>query len=201
MKKILLFIAAMLMMPMVHAAPEFKEGVNYEVVKQTGSAQPEVLEFFSYYCPHCYKFEPIASELKKSLPQGVSFKKNPVAFLGREMGPEMQRAYAVANLLEVEGKLTPVIFSKLHEQKQFPQSRDDVKQIFVDNGVKGEEFDGAVDSFAVSGMVSQFDRNTEEFQIRGVPAFVVNGKYLIKIESITSQDQFNRLVSFLLAQK
>ncbi|MGY3926988.1 thiol:disulfide interchange protein DsbA/DsbL [Aeromonas simiae] len=201
MKKILLFIAAMLMMPMVHAAPEFKEGVNYEVVKQTGSAQPEVLEFFSYYCPHCYKFEPIASELKKSLPQGVSFKKNPVAFLGREMGPEMQRAYAVANLLEVEGKLTPVIFSKLHEQKQFPQSRDDVKQIFVDNGVKGEEFDGAVDSFAVSGMVSQFDRNTEEFQIRGVPAFVVNGKYLIKIESIISQDQFNRLVSFLLAQK
>ncbi|QFI53313.1 thiol:disulfide interchange protein DsbA/DsbL [Aeromonas simiae] len=201
MKKILLFIAAMLMMPMVHAAPEFKEGVNYEVVKQTGSAQPEVLEFFSYYCPHCYKFEPIASELKKSLPQGVSFKKNPVAFLGREMGPEMQRAYAVASLLEVEGKLTPVIFSKLHEQKQFPQSRDDVKQIFVDNGVKGEEFDGAVDSFAVSGMVAQFDRNTEEFQIRGVPAFVVNGKYLIKIESITSQDQFNRLVSFLLAQK
>ena len=58
MKKVLFFLAAMLMIPMVHAAPEFKEGVNYDVVKQTGSAQPEVLEFFSYYCPHCAKFEP-----------------------------------------------------------------------------------------------------------------------------------------------
>ncbi|MGL6050798.1 MAG: thiol:disulfide interchange protein DsbA/DsbL, partial [Aeromonas salmonicida] len=45
MKKVLFFLAAMLMIPMVHAAPEFKEGVNYDVVKQTGSAQPEVVEF------------------------------------------------------------------------------------------------------------------------------------------------------------
>ena len=101
MKKVLFFLAAMLMIPMVHAAPEFKEGVNYDVVTQTGSAQPEVLEFFSYYCPHCAKFEPIAADLKKNLPEGVPMKKNPVAFLGREMGPEMQRAYAVANLLNL----------------------------------------------------------------------------------------------------
>ena len=99
MKKVLFFLAAMLMIPMVHAAPEFKEGVNYDVVKQTGSAQPEVMEFFSYYCPHCATFEPIVEQLKAGLPEGVPLKKNPVAFLGREMGPEMQRAYAVASLL------------------------------------------------------------------------------------------------------
>jgi thiol:disulfide interchange protein DsbA len=45
--KVLFFLAAMLMIPMVHAAPQFKEGVNYDVVSQTGSAQPEVMEFFS----------------------------------------------------------------------------------------------------------------------------------------------------------
>ena len=201
MKKVLFFLAAMLMIPMVHAAPQFKEGVNYDVVSQTGSAQPEVMEFFSYFCPHCAKFEPIAEDLKKSLPEGVPMKKNPVAFLGREMGPEMQRAYAVANLLNVEGKLTPAIFDKIHTQRQYPQSRTDVKQIFVDNGVPAEEFDGAVDSFAVSGMVSQFDRNTESYNVRGVPAFLVNGKYMVKIESITSQEQFNQLVKFLLAKK
>ena len=201
MKKVLFFLAAMLMIPMVHAAPQFKEGVNYDVVSQTGSAQPEVMEFFSYFCPHCAKFEPIAEDLKKSLPEGVPMKKNPVAFLGREMGPEMQRAYAVASLLNVEGKLTPAIFDKIHTQRQYPQSRADVKQIFVDNGVPAEEFDGAVDSFAVSGMVSQFDRNTESYNVRGVPAFLVNGKYMVKIESITSQEQFNQLVKFLLAKK
>ncbi|MGL5596959.1 MAG: thiol:disulfide interchange protein DsbA/DsbL, partial [Aeromonas sp.] len=45
MKKVLFFLAAMLMIPMVQAAPEFQEGVNYDVVKQTASAKPEVLEF------------------------------------------------------------------------------------------------------------------------------------------------------------
>ena len=87
-------------------------------------------------------------------------KKNPVAFLGREMGPEMQRAYAVANLLNVEGKLTPAIFDKIHTSARSPEPRRR-EAGFVDNGVPAEEFDGAVDSFAVSGMVSQFDRNTE----------------------------------------
>ncbi len=135
------------------------------------------------------------------MPEGVPLKKNPVAFLGREMGPEMQRAYAVASLLNAEAKLTPAIFTKIHTQRQPPMSRDDVKKIFVDNGVPAEEFDGAVDSFAVSGMVSQFDRNTESYNIRGVPAFLVNGKYMVKIESITSQEQFNKLVQFLLAKK
>ncbi|MGY3915943.1 thiol:disulfide interchange protein DsbA/DsbL [Aeromonas australiensis] len=200
MKKILFFLAAMLMIPMVHAAPEFKEGVNYDVVKQTGTAQPEVMEFFSYYCPHCATFEPIVDQLKIALPEGVPFKKNPVNFMGGEMGPEMQRAYAVAHLLNAEAKLNPAIFSKM-QQRQYPTSRDDVRAIFVANGVSAEEFDGAVDSFAVSGMVSQFDRNMQSYNIRGVPAFLVNGKYMVKIESITSQEQFNKLVQFLLAKK
>ncbi|ELM3615657.1 thiol:disulfide interchange protein DsbA/DsbL [Aeromonas sobria] len=200
MKKVLFFLAAMLMVPMVHAAPEFKEGVNYDVVKQTASAKPEVMEFFSYFCPHCATFEPIVEQLQAGLPKGVPLKKNPVNFMGGEMGPEMQRAYAVATLLNAESKVTPAIFSKM-QQRQYPTSRDDVKKIFVDNGVPAEEFDGAVDSFAVSGMVSQFDRNMQSYNIRGVPAFLVNGKYMVKIESITSQEQFNKLVQFLLTKK
>ncbi|MGL5031280.1 MAG: thiol:disulfide interchange protein DsbA/DsbL [Aeromonas sp.] len=200
MKKVLFFLAAMLMIPMVQAAPEFQEGVNYDVVKQTASAKPEVLEFFSYFCPHCATFEPIVEQLQAHLPKDVPLKKNPVDFMGGEMGPEMQRAYAVASLLNVERKITPAIFSKM-QQRQYPTSRADVKQIFVANGVPAAEFDGAVDSFAVSGMLAQFDRNVQNYNIRGVPAFLVNGKYMVKIESITSQEQFDKLVQFLLAKK
>jgi thiol:disulfide interchange protein DsbA len=201
MKKVLFMLAALLLIPTVQAAPQFKEGVNYEVVKQTRSAQPEVLEFFSYFCPHCSTFEPIVAELTKSLPEGVVLKKNPVAFLGREMGPEMQRAYALANLLQVEQNVSPAIFNKIHTQRAAPQNRDEIRQIFVQHGVSATEFDGAIDSFAVSGMVSQFDRNTESYAIRGVPAFLVNGKYMVKIESISSQQQFNQLVQFLLTKQ
>ncbi|MGY3860611.1 DsbA family protein [Aeromonas lacus] len=82
MKKILLILAAIFMLPRANAAPEFKEGVNYDVLKQTATAQPEVLEYFSYYCPPCAKFEPIVEQLQHDLPKEVAIKKNPVAFLG-----------------------------------------------------------------------------------------------------------------------
>ncbi|HGE8242571.1 TPA: thiol:disulfide interchange protein DsbA/DsbL [Aeromonas veronii] len=200
MQKIIVLFAAMLMLPMAYAAPQFKEGINYETLSQTGSAQPEVLEFFSYFCPSCANFEPIVEDLKRNLPEGVSLKRNHVAFLGRDMGPQMQRAYAVADLLNVEDKLTTAIFQKM-QQRQYPQSRADVKQIFVDNGVPADKFDGVVDSFAATSMVSLFDRNTQNYNIRGVPAFLVNGKYMIKPGSIRSQEQFNQLVAFLLNKK
>ncbi len=201
MKKIIMLLAGLMMTSLVQAAPLFKEGVHYDVVKQVATTKPEVLEFFSYFCPHCYSFEPIVAEVKKSLPQGVEFKRNPVAFLGREMGPELQRAYAVATLLDVETKFSPVAFKQIQVGRKPPQSRADIKALFESIGVAGNEYEGAVDSFAVTGLVSQYDRNTTEMQIRGVPATVVNGRYLVKAESVKSADEYKALVQFLLNKK
>ena len=201
MKKIVMLLVGLMMATLVHAAPLFKEGEHYEVVKATATAKPEVLEFFSYFCPHCYNFEPIMADLKKSLPQGVELKRSPVAFLGREMGPELQRAFAVATLLDVEAKFSQVAFKKIQEERQPPQSRADIKALFESIGVAGNEYDGAVDSFAVSGLVAQFDRNTQEMNIRGVPATVINGRYLLKTESVKSTEEYKALVQYLLNKK
>ena len=141
------------------------------------------------------------ADLKKSLPQGVELKRNPVAFLGREMGPELQRAFAVATLLDVEAKFSQVAFKKIQEERQPPQSRADIKALFESIGVAGNEYDGAVDSFAVSGLVAQFDRNTTEMNIRGVPATVINGRYLLKTESVKSTEEYKALVQYLLNKK
>lgn len=65
-----------------------------------------------------------------------------------------------------------------------------MKALFESIGVAAAEFDGAIDSFAVTGLVSQYDHNTEGFNIRGVPSTLVNGKYLIKTESLKSADEF-----------
>lgn len=62
------------------------------------------------------------------------------------------------HILNVESKLTPSLFHKIQVQRQAPQNRDDIKKLFVENGVQVEAFDNTIDSFAVSSMVSQFDR-------------------------------------------
>lgn len=51
MKKIFIFLAAMMILPLANAA-KFEEGVHYEVIAEQATAKPEVAEYFSYFCPH-----------------------------------------------------------------------------------------------------------------------------------------------------
>lgn len=199
MYKMVAFIVTMIIVPSAFTAPTFQEGVNYEVRAKIGSAKPEVLVFFSYFCPGCAKIEPVINELKNSLPENVIFKKNHVAFLGRDMGPLMQKAYATAYILKVDERMTSAIFQRM-QQRQYPRDRSDVEKIFVENGIPAESFDATFDSFPVASMVSQFNRNTDSYKIRAAPSFLINGKYMIKLESISSQAQLNQLVSFLLVK-
>ena len=66
------------------------------------------------------------------------------------MGAELQRAYALAIMLKVEDKFTPIMFDLIQVKRQPPKDRAAVKAIFEQLGVSGEEFDGAIDSFAVT---------------------------------------------------
>ncbi|WP_458736044.1 thiol:disulfide interchange protein DsbA/DsbL [Zobellella taiwanensis] len=198
MKKLVFAFLTLLLAPLVNAAPEFKEGVEYTVVKETPSSQPEVTEFFSYVCPHCYSFQPLMEKLAERLPE-VEINKVPVPFLGREMGPVLQRAYGAAVLLEVEDKLTPAIFDQIHRQKKMPRSMDDIKAVFVDNGVEAGEFDGVINSFALNGMVAQYDKLTENFNVRGTPTLIVKGKYELNMGEIGSEERFYRVVEYLLS--
>lgn len=198
MKKYIVVLFTLLMAPLVNAAPEFKEGVEYKVVNEVASSKPEVTEFFSYVCSHCYSFEPLMQKLQERVPE-VQLKKVPVAFLGREMGPVLQRAYGAAVLLKVEDKLTPAIFDQIHRQKKMPNGLGDIKAIFVANDVEAKDFDGVINSFALNGMIAQYDKATERFNVRGTPTIVVRDKYELNMSEIGSEDRFYRVVEYLLS--
>ncbi|GHA28229.1 thiol:disulfide interchange protein DsbA/DsbL [Oceanisphaera arctica] len=198
MKKYIVVLFALLLAPLASAAPEFKEGVEYTVVNETASSKPEVTEFFSYVCSHCYSFEPLMEKLQERVPE-VQLQKVPVSFLGREMGPVLQRAYGAAVLLKVDDKLTPVIFDQIHRQKKMPNGLDDIKAIFVANGVEAKAFDGVINSFALNGMVAQYDKATERFNVRGTPTIVVRDKYQLNMSEIGSEERFYRVVEYLLS--
>src|SRR5258708_16890568 len=47
--------------------------------RQEGNRKIEVVEFFSWACPHCFQFYPMSSPWITTLPQQPSFKRVPVA--------------------------------------------------------------------------------------------------------------------------
>ncbi|WP_318459927.1 thiol:disulfide interchange protein DsbA/DsbL [Photobacterium leiognathi] len=196
-KKLLTLASAALLSFSVHAA-KFTEGDYYQVLDQPKSETPVVTEFFSLYCPHCYQFEPMIKQLKTKLPENAKLQKMHVSFMGGPMGKVMSKAFATSVVLGVQDKMVPVFFNRIHTMNKPPRNEEEVRQIFIDEGVPAAEFDGAFNSFAVNSMVSRFDKAFEDAGITGVPAVVVNNKYLVKTGKIKSADEYFELVNYLL---
>ena len=201
MKKFFTLFLGLILLPLTVQAIEYKEGTHYEVVKQTATETPEVMEFFSFYCGHCANFEPYIANLKANLADDVKLKKNHVNFLGKGMGPQLTQAYAAAQILQVEDKVAALLFDRIHNQRKTINGEEGILAIFEQAGIPQEEAQSALQSFSVSGLASQMKRDTETFAIRGVPTVIVNGKYKVNTGSLKSEDEFIALVDFLTKKK
>jgi thiol:disulfide interchange protein DsbA len=200
MKKLFALVATLVLSVSAHAA-QFKEGTNYKVLDLEASKTPTVTEFFSFYCPHCNSFEPIIQQLKKKIPEDAELVKNHVSFMGGNMGAPMSKAYATMVALKVEDKMVPVMFNRIHNLCKPPKDEAELRQIFLDEGVDAKKFDAAYKGFAVDSMVRRFDKQFQNSGLRGVPAVVVNNKYLVNKEGLESLDQYFDLVNYLLKLK
>lgn len=181
-------------------AAQFSEGEHYKVLDLPASKNPTVTEFFSFYCPHCNTFEPIIQQLKTQLPAEAKLVKNHVSFMGGNMGRSMSKAYATIVSLNIEDKMVPVLFNRIHTMKQPPINDEELRQIFLDEGVNAKKFDAAFNGFAVDSMVRRFDKQFKDSGLSGVPAVVVNNQYLVQSQSIKNLDEYFDLVNFLLAK-
>ncbi len=197
LKKLIFAFTSMVIALSVHAAP-FEEGVHYTVIDNEKSKRPTVTEYFSFYCPHCYKFEAIVDNLKPSLPEEATFEKVHVAFMGSHMAVPMAKSYATMVALDVEKTMVPAMFAQIHDKRQAPKNEKELRQIFIDYGVDAKKFDAAYNGFAVNSMQKRFDKQFEKSTLTGVPGVVVNNKYVVKAQGIRTYDEYNRLVNYLL---
>ncbi len=140
-------------------------------------AKVEVIEFFWYGCPHCYRFDPYLEQWLKNKPDNVVFKRQPVIF-GSHWEPHA-RAYFTAQVLGVLDKIHRDLFDTMHKKKKRMTSEDELVEFFAAHGVDKETFQNAFHSFSVEMKVRQAESIPAEYGITGVPAVVVNGKYLI----------------------
>ena len=78
---------------------------------------------------------------------------------------------------------------------------NDIKPLFMDAGVSEKKFNAGVKSFKLKRMVNQMRQDNKRFRITGVPTFIINGKYQVNNQKITSEEQFNELVNYLVQLK
>ncbi|MGJ8679318.1 thiol:disulfide interchange protein DsbA/DsbL [Paraglaciecola sp.] len=207
MKKILLTALLAIFIPLQACGQAlWNEGEHYEVVNEKASATPEIIEFFSFWCPHCYNFEPIVKNLKNKLADGTDFKKVHVNFMG-SAGPKTQdeatRAMMVGRALKREDALNLAIFKYIHVQKSSVTSLKDLKNVFIVNGIEPADFDKMANSFGVNSMVQKNNKTIQKYRksLRSVPTFIVNGKYKATFTRDMTPDDYVDLLVWLTKQK
>ena len=195
----------MCLMPLAVWAGQFEAGKHYVEINTTKSAKPQVTEFFSYYCPHCYKMEPVAIALAQQLPAGVELQKSHVDFLrglNKEQQTILSRGYLVAKEKGVADKMSAAIFNYIHRDRAQFDSIKDVRDLFVLNGFEGKEFDDLAFTMPIEAQINEMAAAQTKYSdlgaLSGVPTFIVNGKYKVNYHEVSSQEEFNQLVSFLL---
>jgi len=185
-------------------ATEFVEGKHFQTIQGNLTAKKEVSEFFSFYCPHCFRREPIINELLKSIPSDVVFKKNHVNSMpGRKIAIEddLTKALITAKILKVDDKMIPAIFNYIHVRHADFDNRKDIKNLFMINDIDGDKFDKTFNSFSVSREFKNMNRKTELLRKQGissVPTLIINGKYKVNDKQIKDMNEYKALVMFLL---
>jgi thiol:disulfide interchange protein DsbA len=183
MKKILLLLSVVLLLPLQACAQEkWREDTHYKVISDKATEKKEVLEFFSFWCGHCFNFEPIVKNIKTKLADDVEFKKIHVNFMGftsAAIQDDATKAMMVSRELKKDDELVQAIFNYIHVSRSQITVIKDLNNIFIVNGVEPEDFDKMMSSFGVNSRLKMNNKYVQEYRkhVSSVPYFIFNGKY------------------------
>jgi thiol:disulfide interchange protein DsbA len=156
----------------------------------------EVLEFFSYACPHCNAFEPTLDAWAKKLPADVSFRRVPVPFL---MNAELfQRTYFALESLGTVDAMQRKIFAAVHVDRLRLDSANDVAALIAKNGGDSAKFLDAMKSFGVANGVTRAKKMTTDYKIDSVPSLAVQGRFVTSPSLAGGPEKALQVADFLI---
>ena len=175
-----LTLAAMLMSS-VTAQTQFINGTHFKRLKNpqvvASGSKIEVIEFFSYACPHCRDLEEFLGPWIKKVPADVSFTRVPVMFYPQWIN--LAKVYFTLEGLQRDDLSAKVFFAvhtsglKLHEEKIF-------FEWIVNNGLDPKKTQEMWNSFAINSKMSRAKALAVGYELDGVPTLFVDGKYKLQ---------------------
>lgn len=158
------------------------EGTEYRKIDPPQHTQSpgkiEVLEFFSYGCPHCNEFYPLVTTWAAKLPKDVVFNRV-AAGLGRTAWTNLAKTYyalvSTGDMTRVDAKL----FHAIHEEHAPLFDEKAISKWVAQQGVDAAKFNTAFESFGVNTKANQADDMVENYKVDGVPTLTVDGRYVV----------------------
>ena len=181
------------------AAPvEGKDFTRVETPQPPGvpAGKVEVLEFFSYACPHCSAFEPAVEAWEKQLPPEVVVRRVPVPFLMN--ADNFMRTYYALETIGAVQAMQMKIFRGIHIEKKHLEKGEDIAAFVGANGGDAAKFLAAFKSFSVNTSVTRAKKMTADYKVDSVPTLVVQGRWMTSPSQAGSQERALAVVDQLV---
>jgi len=169
-----------------HGGPAWTQ-IKPALPTQSGD-EIEVVEIFWYGCSHCYSFEPHVKSWLKTLAEDVVFRPVP-GVLNSRWAVHARGYFAAEKMGALEQFHTP-LFRALHAQQRNIFTRDSLIDFAAEVGLDKKEFARHYDSNETEVKMKQAFLMARDARITGVPAVIVNGKYLVS----ASAGSFERMI-------
>lgn len=182
------------------AQQELVVGSDYAVIEPALStdnpAKIEVIEFFSYACPHCADLNPHIGKWAAKRPSDVVFTR--IAVPGNRQYSTMSKLYYALESIGELQRLDSAVFNAIHEKRLNLIEDKSLLEWVTSQGVDAKKFSDAYSSFGVSSKVSRASQLAAGAKISGVPALIVGGRYLVVGRNIKSHDDLLALTDRII---
>ncbi|MGE5168772.1 MAG: thiol:disulfide interchange protein DsbA/DsbL [Rudaea sp.] len=184
------------------ARADLVEGKNYA---RLANPQPvetgkkiEVIEFFSYGCPHCAALEPYLDTWLAKQPPDVAFRRVPVMFQQRWVA--LAKIYYTLDALGVENKLSPDVFKAIHGTGTPMWDTKAFLDWAAGKGLDRKKVEEVFTSFAVDGKVKRAMQLAQQYQIQAVPTVIVDGKFVTSSDRVGTHANLPAALDELVAK-
>ena len=191
---------------------QYREGQHFERLVPTqptfgGADKVEVVEFFWYGCPHCYDFEPTINRWDAEKPANVRFVRAPVMWnQAAELHAQLYYTVeALARTGDIENgpAFHAAVFDEFHRRNNQLIRMDAIRALFQRFGVSDTALDREWNGFWVSQQMrtARDLASPRRYNITGVPAIIVNGKYRTGAAEAGSYPELINVINELVARE
>jgi thiol:disulfide interchange protein DsbA len=182
-------------------AQQLRAGTDYTALATAlpveSPGKIEVVEFFWYGCPACYKMEPLIEAWIPRLQADTQFRRIPAVFNERwALDAAIYYAFEAMGLVE---RLHRPFFDAIHRDRLRSDNPDALGQWLQRNGVDPRKLDEAKKSFGVQSRVRRAAQQGAAYRIEGTPTLAVHGRYTIRIEQAQTFEQMIATADHLIA--
>jgi len=183
-----------------------EEGIHYDTLAEPLDLPPHVgdivTEFFWFGCSHCQDFEPEVVQWEKRLnrerptafvkiavPGSDRWTKDARLFYAmKEVGATQAQVTKMLSLYKIEGRLN----------KRYP-SKERIINFLMKEGLDVKKTTALFETSAsVTEQLNTAKTEYSKLNAKGVPVFVVNGKYKVRFDEVKSFNDIYKIINALI---